>query len=319
MMRTFRFSDVLRCILLNAPKEPNLACPREGITITGPLPNSTLWKETLANRDNRVTLAQWNGLHLGGLASARVRSGRRAWEIDRLFLSQETDRFSANGNGQHSPPSTVALELFDQVGQAAGALRAERIFLRIPAKSTIILMARRAGFFPYFEEMLLEGTASGSPNSREKERTDHLDWQDLLTEDHYSLFQLYCAATPQMVRSAVGLTFDQWRDAQEHLGNRRDLVAKEGGRVVSWLGLSKRRQVTAVDALVHPGDPNLLQAMVARALAQEGVQRWLVPDYQEAVVTQLLESQFHEVARYSVMVKTLTVPVVNHAMATVEA
>ena len=318
-MRTFRFGDVLRCILLNAPKEPNLACPREGLTSTGPLPNSTLWKETLANRDDRVTLAQWDGLRLGGLASARVRGGRRAWEIDRLFLTQEADRFSANGNGQHSPPSTVALELFDQVGQAAGALRAERIFLRLPAKSPIFLMARRAGFFPYFEEMLLEGTVSGSPRSGETKETDPADWQDLLTEDQYSLFQLYCAATPQMVRSAVGLTFDQWRDAQENRGNRRDLVAKEGGRVVSWLGLSKRRQVTGVDALVHPGDPSLLKALVARALAQEGVQRWLVPDYQEEVVTQLLESQFHEVARYSVMVKRVAVPVVNPGMATVEA
>ena len=316
MMSALRVSDLLRCILLNIPKGPNLACSREDLTYNNPPRNAALWRETLANRGDRVTLAWWDGRRLAGLASARIRSGRRAWEIDRLFLSQDSGMMSANGDEPHSAPNMVALDLFENLGVAAGDLGAERLFLRIPSNSPICVLARRAGFFPCFEEMLLKKAASDLPETTTNWRPD---WRELLPEDHHSLFQLYCASTPQAVRAATGMTLDRWQDAQESRGRRKDWVAKYEGRVVGWLGLSERYGVTGVEALANPNDTEMWEALANCALSHKGDQSWLVPDYQAGLACELLPRHFHETARYSVMIKTVAVPVASQGMATVEA
>jgi hypothetical protein len=77
--------------------------------------------------------------------------------------------------------------------------------------------------------------------------------------------------------------------------------------------------VTGVEVLAYPNNPDLWELLVERAVAQEGLQRWLVPDYQELVTSLLLRRKFHEMARYTMMIKTVAVPVVNRGMAAVGA
>ena len=321
MMDTLRVSDVLRCILLNSPKGPNLACPSETLTHDSPLRNFTLWKETVANRGDRVTLAWWDGHQLEGLASARVRSGPRAWEIDRLFLAQGAGWAEANGNGPHPFPDTVALDLFERIGEAVGNHRPERLFLRLPANSSIYVQARRAGFFPYFEETLLEGPSSRPQDSISMVSSSIVssDWVEQLPEDSHGLFQLYCEATPQEVRAAAGMTFDQWRDAREPRGHRKGWVAKNNGRIVGWIGFSGLRGVSSVEALANPDDGEMWESLVKRAVAQQGIQKWLVPDYHQDLIGHLLRRQFRELGCYTVMIKKVAVPVASNSMATVEA
>ena len=141
MITAFRVGDALRCMLVNAPGGVNLAAPTESVVRCRPLRNSTFWRQSLARSSSRVTVGDWNGMDLSSLASARVRSGVRAWEVDRLHL-QETDQ---------------ALELLEQVVRAAGARGAERVFLRVPSDSGMVDTARRVGFFPYYEEIHLTG------------------------------------------------------------------------------------------------------------------------------------------------------------------
>ncbi len=319
-MQTFRSSDIFRCVLLNLPKGTNLVCTRDLLTGDKPASNSVLWKESFANHSRRATVAQWDGNHLTGLASARARHGPRAWEIDRLYLDSDfgepLSNHSNSGLGQDPDLSSLALELFEHIVREAGGRRAERVFLRLPPGSPIFKFAQRAGFFPYFEETLLESrsavdTSEGGPGL--------LDWQELLPEDDYSLFQLYCAATPQPVRTATGLTFDQWRDAQGSCGRRRDWVLKREGRVVAWVGLSKYGKATAAEVLVSPASPELWEPAMDRALHEGGTHSWLVPDYQETLGNLLLRRQFREVAQYTVMIKKVAAAVVKPAMAAVEA
>ena len=97
-------------------------------------------------------------------------------------------------------------------------------------------------------------------------------------------------------------------------------MAKAGGRVIGWLGISRCRLVTGAEVLAHPNNPDLWEALLERALEHEGVQRWLVPDYQEVVAGLLLRRQFQELARYSVMIKkTVATPVLSPGMAAAEA
>ena len=338
MMQTLRTRDVLRCILLNVPKGPNLACPSQCITGNKTASNPILWKETLALRRERVTVASWKGPRLQGLASARMRSGHRAWEIDRLFLAGDAGDVSINGDAlsgesfsnnplsryeespRHNPsPNLVALELLEQIARETGELKAERIFLRIPADSRIFILARQAGYFPYYEETLLESGVPGVPMEPQQLASPPENWRELTAEDYYPLFQLYCAATPQPVRTAVGLTFDQWRDAQECTGHRESWISKSNGKVLARLGLSWRGQVMGGEVLADPGNPELWAASVEWALNKGGMQKWLVPDYQEMVSSLLLRRQFQAVSRYNVMIKTVVAPVAKPGMVTVEA
>ena len=334
MIQALRTRDVLRCILLNVPNGPNLACPSQCVTGGKPASNPILWKETLAQRRERVTVASWDGTRLAGLASARIRSGHRAWEIDRLFLAGDAGDGSTGATlvsnapvdpaeeclytnaNPDSSPNTVALELLDQIARETGQLKAQRIFLRLPANSRIFTLARQAGYFPYYEETLLD---SGVPVEPQPLAPPPENWRELTPEDYYSLFQLYCSATPQPVRTGVGMTFDQWHDAQESTGHRQTWVSKTDGRVLARLALSWRGRVMGGEVLVDPGDPGLWAAPVEWALNQGGIQRWLVPDYQEMVSSLLLSRHFRAVSRYSVMIKTVTVPVAKLGMVTVEA
>ena len=317
MMQTFRLGEVLRCLLLNAPKEPNLACPRQGLTGTSRFSNSTLWKETLAQRRDRVTVARWGGLQLEGLASARVRSGHRAWEIDRLFLADGSKRWSTNGRGTHSVPDEAAQELIERVVQATGEFGAERFFLRVPYGSPVVSMVRQVGFFPCFEESLWEG-AGGPPVGHSPNLP--LECRELLPQDSFALFQLFCSATPHTIRAAVGVTFDQWHDAQENNWcRRRDWVTMANDRINGWLKISHDRGVAGIEVMAHPDNPELWEVLVERTVGQGGHQRWLVPDYQKEVPGLLLQRRFQEVARYSMMIKTVAVPVLSYGMAPVEA
>lgn len=320
MMQTLPNSDLLRCILLNQPRGPNLACTIRDLTSGRAASRCSLWKETLAQCRERVTVARWNGIHLTGFASAHVRSGHRSWEIDRLFLAGGEDRSSLNGRGYRSDPQGVTLELLEDIVRQVGELRAERVFLRLTLDSAVFSVARRAGFFPCYVEALLEGptgfSAGSSPKSAE---TPFPDWRKPLPEDNYPIFQLYCAATPQPVRTVAGLTFDQWRDGREAGGRRRSWVSKRRGRIIGWLGLSRCGPATAVEVMSHPEFPELWEEVVEQALCQEGPQRWLVPDYQDVVAQLLLRRQFHDTAHYLMMIKTVAVPVSRPGMAAVEA
>ena len=318
-MQTFRSSDIFRCVLLNLPKGTNLVCTRDLLTGDKAASNSVLWKETFAQHSRRATVAQWDGNHLIGLASARARSGPRAWEIDRLYLDSDfgdpLSNHSDSGLGRHSDGNGLALELFEYIVREAGGRRAERVFLRLPPGSPIVKFAQRAGFFPYFGETLMESRSVVDTN----EGSGLLDWQELLPEDHYSLFHLYCAATPQPVRAATGLTFDQWRDAQGPGGRRSDWILKRDDRVVAWGGLSKYGKANVAEVLVAPASPELWEPAVERALREGGTHCWLVPDYQETVGDLLLRRQFREVAEYIAMIKTVAAAVAKPAMAAVEA
>ena len=306
MTQTVRISDAVRCFLLNVPKGPNLVCPRES-SLSGQQPNNkVLLKETLANRRGRISLVSWKGLQLSGLASAHALNGHRAWEIDRLF--------GPTGLKSWDHACTTFLE---KLVQEAGKRFGERVILRLPSDSSTVHQARLAGFFPYFEEVLLVGQVAESPqNGSEPSQT----MGPRLPQDDYSLFQLYCAGTPQQVRSGLGSTFDQWRDSQSpSRQGLRELVSRDKERITGWLGLRTVDGWQEGQVMYHPDFPDVLPALLAKGLAAPGPHKWLIPDYQEMAQELLLRRGLGETVRYVVLVKTVAAPVKMPSMAAVEA
>ena len=337
MMRTLRISDAAHCILMNVSKGPNLVCPKESICSDGASGSDpSLWKDALMQRRNRVSLVSWQGPCLSGLGSARSRNGRRVWEVDHLYVPSET-----NGarHSQRKPWDSAFLELLEALVREAGTRLGERVIVRLPSNSPVVFQARRSGFFPCYEESLIERTVS--PQSvipqpvipakagiydgtvEDRSRTDTAappGLSDRLPGDDYGLFQLFCVAAPHEVREKLGLTFDQWRDAWESPAeDQREWVLRQNDRIVGWLCVRPFRGVRDCQVMTHPDFPDSLPQLLDRALSQGGVQQWLVPDYQEPVRDYLLRNGLRESSRYTLLVKTIAAPVRKHVMAAVEA
>lgn len=309
MITAFHIGDALRCMLANAPGGANFAAPTESVVPCRPLRNSTLWRQSLARTQYRVTVGDWNGMDLSSLASARVRGGVRAWEVDRLHL-QDFEQ---------------ALDLLEQVVVAAGARGAEKVFLRVSCDSEIVDMARRAGFFAYYEESHLTahewvvgakhdtvdqaGTAAGT--------TGRYVAEDRTMSDSPGLFQLYCAATPQQVREGIGLTFDQWSDFQEQLQSRRtETVLKLDGKIVGWRMREPFGGAATGQVVSHPNHPDVMPRLIEMSC---DTFNWLVPSYQENAADLLMQHGLHEAGRYTMLIKSVTVPAISRELSYVEA
>ena len=204
MMQTVRISDAVRCFLLNVPKGPNLVCPRE-TSLSGKQPSNTvLWRETLARRRGRISLVSWRGFQFTGLASAHAINGHRAWEVDRLFVSTGQDKTPGDSNGAGAKLQKswdhAFTDFLEKLVQEAGERLGERVMLRLPFDSPCVHAARLAGFYPFFEEALLEGqVAEDGQNAAESP----LSLGVRLPQDDYGLFQLFCAGSPQQVRAGL--------------------------------------------------------------------------------------------------------------------
>lgn len=318
-MQTFHISDALRCTLANAPRGPNLACPRESSAGWGVLRPATLWREALVQRQDRITRVSWEGMRPLGLVSARIRTGHRVWEMDRLYLAES--RSPIDERPRYHQTDADSLQLLENLMEAAGMRQAERVFLRLPsdspADSPVVAAAHRTGLFPCYEEGLLERPLRGAQHNGGM-TLDGL--RERLPEDDYALFQLFCGTTPQQVRVALGLTFDQWRDAQDtHRRNRCDWVTERNGRLTGWLSLWSYDGQETGEVLYHPDHPESLSALVQLAVDRRGTTRWWVPDHQQMTKSLLLHQGFQETARYLMLVKTMAVKALSLGMAPLEA
>ena len=322
-MQTFHISDALRCTLANAPKGPNLACPRESSAGWGVLRPATLWREALVQRRDRITRVSWEGMRPLGLISARVRTGHRVWEVDRLYLAES--RSPIHERPHYHQMDAVSLHLLEHLIEAAGMRQAERVFLRLPldgpanspANSPVVAAAQRTGLFACHEESLLERPFRGTHHNG---GVTLEGLRERLPEDDYALFQLFCGTTPQQVRVALGLTFDQWRDAQDtHRRGRRDWVTERNGRLTGWLSLWPNEGQATGEVLSHPDNPESLSALVQLAVDRRGTTRWWVPDYQQMTKSLLLHQGFQETARYFMLIKSMAVRALSLGMAPVEA
>jgi len=309
MITDLRIADALRCMLVNAPRGANLAAPTESVVRCRPLRNSTFWRQSIARDPNRVTVVDWNGMYLAGLASARVRGGVRAWEVDRLHLKD----------------SELALDLLEQVVEAAGIRGAERLFLRVPSDSQVVDRARRVGFFPYYEEIHLTGkewTGSSTDNTvnlngHQKGHFGSYAAEDRADAHSQGLFQLYCAATPQQVRVGVGMTIDQWHDSQEQPQPcRNETVMRLEEKIVGWRVREPFGETAAGQGLAHPDHPDIMPHLIGMSY---NTLNWLVPSYQENATDLLTRQGLHETGRYTMLIKTVTVPVMSRELSYVEA
>ncbi|MCH7712461.1 MAG: hypothetical protein IIC99_02440 [Chloroflexi bacterium] len=322
MIPALRISDALRGFVFHELKGPNLACARRGGPSSRGFGSVSFWKDALIQRQDRVTQVWRDGAHLGAVGSARILGGPKAWEIDYLYL--------CGSNPLLHLQEEIYPALLDNLVQSARERGAERVFLRCSSGSEVAGIAQRAGFFHYFNEVLLEGNAQVEGNALPgagcgvvevpggNDNTDAGIVRDRFPQDTHGLFQLFSAATPQQVRVGLGFTLDQWRDSQESCRGL-EWVAAHTDRLTGWAALWAYHGESHCEVMIHPDHPELLPVMVSRVLAQPGPQKWLVPDYQETTRDLLLRKGFRETAEYGISAKTVATQKFSYSMAAVEA
>ena len=326
MVQLRTVADASRCLLLNRPRSSNLACPKDQLGSQS-LPISVrLLKDSFVSRKRRSTFTFWHGTHLNGLGSARVRRGSGTWEIDKLYLPEDSSLYhvwsdcrGGVGEADVAYPDDgkqEVLELLEGLTRHAGTLGAQKLYLRVPWGSPVIDIAKQDGFFPYLGERLLVG--NGFTNTQPPEA--NLKLRPRLPQDEYPLFQLYSACTPSSVRAGLGMTLAQWGDGRERQTRRAtEEVYEAGGRLMAWLGSSRHMGQTQFELMVHPDERRAVPELLEHCLSSRGVQAWLVPDYQEFLMDSLVHRGFKEVAYFCMLIKAVAARVKSPLFAHAEA
>lgn len=296
MIRRIRVSDAPRHVFFGrlsqqdlAITRPNLAKDEHGLSAASVL------RWGFSSPHPRYAITCVDGAGLDAVVVAHPRTGMRSWEVAHFFTSDTG--------------LAKAADLLEACAVDSAAQGAERLFLRTPAASNLEKSAMRAGFVPAYTEELyrfsgpLRATAGGA----------QLRLRPATFGDDHLLFRLYNSAVPAPVRSASGLTLDQWRDSGESLdGRARAYIWEPDGEVLGWLRLVHDRDVLTVEASVHPDGASSTPSMLgdaARLAWGHHTAMWLVPSYQPVLALALRLAGWQTSATYSVLVCPLAKPV----------
>ena len=287
MIRALRPTDLLTLLLLSRRLAGNEARTSDRLRggVAGAL--SSLFKTWLPLGDKRHSLVVDDDGHLEGMVSARSRRGPGAWEID-LFL----------------PPSDQGscLDLMEGMSLAGSDLGVDRIFLTLDSTSPLMEVARRAGFAHYDTQYLCrfeqEGQGSPSPSPQAL--------RPRAGSDEYDLFRMYSAAAPPQVRSAEGMTFQEWRQCQNR-DAQREMVCEQNGQLVAWLRIRTDGNAGLFEVMYQPegADPEQLLGQGLLHLGARQPLFCLASEFQGQLRQLLLERGFAESGERYCLVKQL--------------
>lgn len=260
---------------------------------------SFVWERSRLRRRSGAWICT-SGVRVRGVASARRCAGPTAWVVDHLALSP-------TGTEEN------AAELLERAAVHAGSQGARRLFLRTPEGWHMSETGRRCGFHPC-AQATVHALAGRTPLMGVEAASGV---RPRLPSDDLGLFRLYNSCTPSEVRSVVGMTLQEWQDAQQPPGrSTREFVLEDGAVLAAWIRLDRYRGRIRVQTALAPdwgGDP---RSLVAFVLGQTGSRPvlWEVPDYHEGMRMLLEQVGLEAVASYKVMVKTLAVRVRKPAL-----
>jgi hypothetical protein len=264
-----------------------------GLQPTFSLP-SFLWERSRLRQRSGAWISTSGG-RVRGVASARRCAGPTVWVVDHLVLGPTGSEESA-------------AELLECAAVYAGSRGAQRIFLRTPEDWHMLETGRRCGFLPC-TQATVHALAGRTPLIGVEAMGEV---RPRLPGDDIALFRLYNRCTPSEVRSAVGMTLQEWQDAQEPVGrSTREFVLEDETEIAAWIRLDRSRGRMRVQAMLAPeweGDSHSLVAFILGETRNRPV-LWNVPYYQIGMRMLLERVGLEQVASYSMMVKPMAVRV----------
>jgi hypothetical protein len=208
------------------------------------------------------------------------------------------------------------MELLERLCRLVGDEGGERVFLRLPALSHVVKLAKQAGFIPCAQETLYRRDTSPFPVPI---TTKFI--RPFLSPDEYPIFRLYNVCVPSEVKSAYALTFDEWNDASEPSGKRvQQGIYEAQGCLRGWIRVgSGNRAANRLEIMMHPEE----ETRAWEDLVSWGLQQGrptepflaLVPDHQPTLAWILEKRGFVPTGEYHLMVKSIAVRVKDSALA----
>jgi len=250
-----------------------------------------------------VCTADW-GIH--GLAIARSRAGKLAWDVQDLFVAEGA--------------LPAGVDLLEHAAAEVARKGARRVFIATSADGSMSKLARQAGFVHYTSEVLFAiklraPLAAGSVRpSRPR-----------LRQDEHALFQLYNAAVPCKVRFAEAVTMEEWASLDKGSrpwaprlgGSSQHFVWDDQSEMAGWLQLSFGSRSQHVALLVDPSHAEATEEMVQYSLSQASHKAPIyvsARDYQPELISALEKMEFARVAEYMVFAREMTARVPSRAL-----
>ena len=219
------------------------------------------------------------------------------WKVDCLQVSDEER----------------CVSLLETAGAVASEHRVRKLFLSLDAGNPLVNGARRAGFISYNKNYIYRYRGEGVRRSGTVPSPYNL--RTRTPADDFGLFQLYTAAAPAAVRTAEGMTLEEWRDSREHgslLEHHRDFVLEREGRLSARLHINTARGGGCFDIVSHNLGADGLQWLVRYALRNlygKSTILCTVPAFQAQLSGILEESGFEHVAEHTASVKDIAIKV----------
>ena len=293
MIRSLQLTDIpaLLLFLARAPKNEARTRDRLGSREIELLSAVPLLKGCLISADKQHSFVCAHGGFIQGLLCLRRGQGPTAWFVDRLLLERGRE--------------DNCYDLLERVGYAGGEIKAERVFLRLDSSSPAVEMAKQAGFNHYLTELLyrLDEVHQPVPDSLPELRPK-------LAVDEHALFRLYSTSTPLPVRSAEGMTLQEWCQSRGKSADR-ELVREQAGEITAWLRISYSGAVGRFEICAAPG-LNDLGELVDYSVTLLKARRpvyCIVPEYQNQLRRILEERGFYQAGTYACLSKQLAVRV----------
>ena len=288
MIRELRLTDVLLQLLPGSLAAQDLATSPDEITGSGhrlALLKLASWSVAARNQEHHLVSA--DAVRLNALAVLQPRRGPRAWEISHLFAVPDAD--------------TGVTDLLKHAARFVASRRGECLFLRVPLNGTGQRLAERSGFRMAYSENVF--TLARHRASEREERP--LNLRPPLSADAYNIFRLYNATFPLEARAVMGLTLDQWHDANERgRGLAREYLWVDEDQIRGWVRLRQHRDWVMVDAMLHPDESERAPAFasyIAQLARGHRHACWVVPSHEPVLARVLSARGWQHSSSYAVM------------------
>jgi hypothetical protein len=297
MIRSLNRADLLSFLIFARHAPPNQAITRNSLGRRSLFSPEAILEHWFPLNGRRHTWVLEGDGRIDGAVSLKGGTSPTVWKIDCLQVSDEEQ----------------CVSLLETASAGASERGVRKLFLILDSSDPLVNGARRAGFASYNKDYLYRYSGKRVYHTSAAPGLYHL--RTRTTADDFGLFQLYNAAAPTPVRTAEGMTLEEWRESREYgswLEQRQDFILEKQGRLVAWLHTNASRGGACFEIITHNLEVEGLEWLVRYALRYlDGKSPILciVPAFQSQLSGILEDSGFEQVAEYIASVKEIAIKV----------
>jgi len=228
---------------------------------------------------------------INSLISVKSNKESKIWYVDYLQASDEKNCYA----------------LLEYVGTSAARRGVRKLFINLSVNSAMIDVAKRAGFSSYNTYYIYKYGTKSVP--RPMPTPEQYAIRILSKGEEVSLYTLYHASAPLAVRSAEGLTFEEWQDRAgccSWFERRTEFLVYRGGTLEGYLRISFSGRTGCFEIIFRQIEGVGLEWLVNHALNYMGgkTQIFSIVSVAQWQLRGMLEnSQFEQVAKFETMLR----------------